>query len=170
LQIHISCIERILEKVDEKYKDQARTFFRKLFLNILQSGHGTLIAIIEHETSEFPNILKDGIKLDEKIDIIEAIQELSKDSSLVANSKIDGYFALLKGMLSSDGVTIFANDGSIRGYNVFIAHTGIDIGKEKFGGSRKRTFNSLTASFDSNLVAAFLQSQDGNIQFNENEK
>ena len=170
LQVHEKFIDCIIKNVNEDYKDQARIFFRKLFLKVHQTGHGTLIAVVDYNSEDFPDILKDGIRLDFKIDIIEAIAALGTESPLITNSKIEGYFTLLKGMLSSDGVTILGNDGSIRGYNIFITHKGSTTTKEKFGGSRKRTFNTLIANFDSILIAAYVQSQDGNIQFIENEK
>lgn len=162
---YANCIDVILAKVDEKYKDQARTFFKKLFLDILQGGHGTLLTVIDNQLTEFPEILRDGIKLDKKIDIVEAITDIKNVEPLIAYSRIEGYYSLVKGMLLSDGVTIFSNDGSILGYNVFISHVGDSVTPEKFGGSRKRTFNTLKNNLSKSMPAAYMQSQDGGIQF-----
>jgi hypothetical protein len=164
------CVECIIEHVPQELQDQARNFFRRLFMDIMQNGHGTLISIVDHSFNELPNLLKDGIKFDEKIDIISAIKDLVNNESLTANSAIDGYFSLLKGMLSSDGVTIFSNDGSIIGYNVFVSYTTVSPHRERFGGSRKRTYNNLMSNLDDKLIAVFVQSQDGAIQFARHEK
>ncbi|WP_338877528.1 hypothetical protein WBJ53_32810 (plasmid) [Spirosoma sp. SC4-14] len=162
-------IETIVAKVDIKLKDPTLNFFQKVFLEVLQKGHGTLSCVISSKKS-YPKRLQDGILLEHKLNIPDIIRELLDKDDLVANSKLQGSYSLLSGMLQSDGITVFSDRGEIISYNVFIKHPEKILKSTTSGGARSRTFLTLCEMVGSGLESAFIQSQDGNIEFKKNGK
>lgn len=164
-------IEQITMKVAESIKDQCKIFLTRLFLYVAQNGHGNLSLVIDQDEG-CPEHLKDGIILDEKLSFAQRISELKKLSSeesglnvLEANSKLNGVFNLISGMMMSDGITVFTNNGSICAFNIFLKHpedTGIP--NQINGGARSRTYHVMAQKLSRALPAIFLQSQDGQTQ------
>lgn len=157
-------IETVAEDVSSEYKASLVTFYRKVFLEVLQRGHGTLACVINHEKN-VPKKLSDGIILEERISILEIVRELKERGDLEANSKLEGAFALIVGMMQSDGITVFTSMGEVALYNVFIKHP-VSIAKTNTnGGARSRTYLTLCEMVGKTLKSAYIQSQDGKIEF-----
>lgn len=164
-------IEKIIETTEESYHDQLKIFFSKLFLYVLQNGHGSLCLIL-NRSKAFPKYLKDGIVLDEKISVVDRIIELEREkngssgiNSVDANAKLNGVFNIIVGMLMSDGITVFGNDSSVRAYNIFLKHP-VDNEEIKNveGGARSRTFAVMKLKLSNVIPAIYIQSQDGKTQ------
>jgi hypothetical protein len=164
-------IEHMIKKVDDSIKDQCRIFLTRLFLYVTQNGHGNLSLVID-KAEECPEYLRDGIVLEKKVSFSERILELNKLSNgesgfnlLEANSKLNGVFSIISGMMMSDGITVFSNDGSVCAYNIFLKHPEDDPGlKLVEGGARSRTYYVMTRKLSEGLTAVFIQSQDGQTQ------
>ena len=159
-----SFIETIITNVEEELKEPTRNFFKKLFLEVLQKGHGTLACVISSTKKEIPKKLQDGIVLKSKIDIPNTIKEVLDKNDLQANSILEGQYSLISGMMQSDGITVFKNNGEIAAYNVFIKHPEKLLKTSTSGGARSRTFLTLSELIGKGIESAYIQSQDGKIE------
>ncbi len=132
--------------------------------------HGTICLVVNSEC-QLPNEqLKDGIFLDEPIDLLKIIEEIldkninhSPDNIRRLNEEYYAITGIFIEMLNFDGITIVDNKGKIRAYNVFITPDG---GKSIVtGGARKRAAEALYKSNNSEYVGVYFQSQDGNFSY-----
>jgi hypothetical protein len=105
--------------------------------------------------------------LSENINIEQYVSELISLGSLASNYSIEGCFKLISGMFLSDGITVLDSTGNIRAYNVFVKITKKADAKLN-GGARERTYEFLCSKIHKGIIAAFYQSQDGNIKFKGN--
>lgn len=140
------------------------TFFRRTFIDAIRSSHGSLIAVVSSGGCDLA-AFRDGCLLAEPLDVGARVAAFRRDPSADARSAVQSLSQLLAGMLSADGITVIATDGSIVGYNVFL-HDGLDRGsREILGGARQRTYQALAEQVDAGaLVAAFMRSQDGHVE------
>lgn len=160
-------IQSIAKNVSPELKDQTINFFKKVFLEVLQKGHGTLACVISSKKKELPKKLSDGIELQTKISIPVIIKELIDNNDLQANSKLDGQFYLISGMMQSDGITVFTDNGEVSAYNVFVKHPEKLLKANTTGGARSRTFLTLCEMIGNGIESAYIQSQDGKIEFKD---
>lgn len=159
-------IESVVKQVKKEHKDQTISFLKKIFLEVLQKGHGTLACVINNTKKELPKKLQDGITLQQRINIPEIIEELISKNDLQANSKLEGHFSLIIGMMQSDGITVFTDSGEVASYNVFVKHPEEIVKTKTSGGARSRTFLTLCGMIGKGIESAYIQSQDGKIEFN----
>ena len=159
-------IETIVKNVKQELKDPTINFFKKVFLEVLQKGHGTLACVISKKKKELPKKLQDGIELEQRINIPKIIEELLDKNDLQANSKLEGQYSLISGMMQSDGITVFTDSGEVASYNTFVKHPEKLIKTKTTGGARSRTFLTLCDMIGNGIESAYIQSQDGKIEFN----
>jgi hypothetical protein len=152
-------ISSITEEMPEEHKEQAISFFNRLFFGALRESHGCIIAVTNESTPP-TFISNDGVILDEPIDFAILVSELKKGN--IDPSSLDSKGHLLKGMLNSDGIILFDNKGRLLGYNCFVNVNNKD---NIVGGARKRAFSTIKEKIGSGLSAAFMQSQDGWTDF-----
>lgn len=157
-------IETIISNIDEDLKEPSRNFYKKLFLEVLQKGHGTLACVINSKKKDLPQKLQDGIQLKSKINIPNTIREVLDKNDLQANSILEGQFSLISGMMQSDGITVFKNNGEVVAYNVFVKHPEKLLKTSTSGGARSRTFITLCDLIGKGIESAYIQSQDGKIE------
>lgn len=169
LENQIEFIKTIVKNVDPKIKEQTSNFFKKVFNEILKVGHGTLACAISGNKITIPKRLEDGIILEERINIPDIIKELLDKDDLQANSKLNGFFTIIIGMMQSDGITVFTDKGEIAAYNVFVKHPESIAKTNTSGGARSRTFLTLSKLIGKGIESAYIQSQDGKIEINSNE-
>lgn len=162
-------IKTIVKNVDSNIKEQTSNFFKKVFNEILKVGHGTLACTISGTRKAIPKKLEDGIILKERIDIPKIIKELLEKDDLQANSKLNGFFTIIIGMMESDGITVFSDKGEVVAYNVFIKHPDSIAKTNTSGGARSRTFLTLCMLIGKGIESAYIQSQDGKIETKDNE-
>lgn len=163
----LSFINCIVKGVKSELKDPTINFFRILFLKVLQEEHGTLACVINHKKKVIPKKLSDGISLLSRVNIPEMIEELLDKNDLQANSKLEGQLSLILGMMQSDGITVFTDKGEIAAYNVFVKHPEKIAKSKTLGGARSRTFLTLSNMIGNGIEAAYIQSQDGNIEYDD---
>ena len=130
----------------------------------MQKGHGTLACVINSTKKELPRKLHDGIILKTKISIPETIKEVLDKDDLQANSILEGQFSLISGMMQSDGITVFKNNGEVAAYNVFVKHPTKLLKTSTSGGARSRTYLTLCDMIGNGIESAYIQSQDGKIE------
>jgi hypothetical protein len=160
-------IEIIASQVKPELRDQTINFFKKVFLEVLQKGHGTLACVISSKKKELPQKLKDGIELQHRIIIPEIIFEFLDKNDLQANSKLEGQFNLISGMMQSDGITVFTDKGEVAAYNVFVKHPEKIMKTNTDGGARSRTYLTLCEMIGNGIESAYIQSQDGKIEYKD---
>ncbi|OCA77554.1 hypothetical protein BBI01_03650 [Chryseobacterium artocarpi] len=163
-QNQLDFVDSIVKNVKKELKEQTFTYYKKIFNEILKKGHGSLACVISHKKKIIPKKLLDGIILEARINIPEIIEELRNKNDLTANSKLNGLFTIIIGMMESDGITIFTNSGEIAAYNVFIKHPNSIAKTNTSGGARSRTFLALNSLVGNGLEATYIQSQDGKIE------
>jgi hypothetical protein len=68
-------------------------------------------------------------------------------------------------MMATDGITVLRADGCIVGYNIFVRHPETLTSQPSIlvGGARRRTFEVLCAALGTELTAALIRSQDGDV-------
>jgi hypothetical protein len=156
----------IASSVGSEIQEQTHAFLRRVFYNVLQNGHGTLAAVLSQRSRVLPPNLRDGVPLTPPLNIGARIADVLQSSDSAANMKLQATAALISGMLMSDGITVFGSDATVRGFNIFIKHPRQSgLPKAVSGGARRRTFDVLSGIVGNGLVSAFMQSQDGRVEF-----
>lgn len=146
-------------------------FLIKSIRQALNEGHGNLIAVSEYD----PGIIKSvtdnfhgGVFLErDAVNLEEIANDCMKFHTEETSRKLSSYTRLMQSMLNFDGITLFANDGSIIGYH-FIVNNDKVTDDNIEGGSRTRAYLAL-CKIDG-LKACFMRSQDGKIKYNKNEQ
>lgn len=169
IEKQIEFIKTIVKNVEPSVQEQTSNFYKKVFNEILKVGHGTLACTISSKKKNIPKRLEDGIILKEKINIPEIIKELLEKDDLQANSKLNGFFTIIIGMMESDGITVFTDKGEVAAYNVFVKHPDSIAKTNTSGGARSRTFLTLCKFIGKGIESAYIQSQDGKIETEDNE-
>jgi hypothetical protein len=150
----------------QRVQEQALGFYERLFIKVLQAGHGTLAAVMPSTRRVLPQTLRDGIQLGQPIAIAQYIEDVVAKGDSESNTRLNAIGALISGMLLSDGITLFASDGSVRAFNTFIKHPRRQAEHgARFGGARRRTFDLPCTMIDTSLTGVFMQSQDGRVEY-----
>ncbi len=151
--------------VDEEYRADTARFLRRTIARILQQSHGTLIVVIKSSIDPPPKLFSDRVPLTPAIDLTRCIADFKNSGAgLEEFAALNAAGALLRGMLSSDGVTIFSADAKIVAYRSFIPLPN-QASNTAIGGARSRTMNALRAALGEDLLAVFYQSHDGHSEF-----
>lgn len=150
----------ICKDIHETIRESTKTYIGKTLEKALAACHGTLIAITKRD--KVPLFLTDGVILDFPIDLRNAVLSKFTDSKeILAEHKLNGYAALIQGMVSSDGITVFNTKGKLLAYNCFIKSTNQINGEKILGGARTRAYEALKSKIGNGIEAVFIQSQDG---------
>ncbi len=161
----------IVLAVPDKLKDQVRDFYWRLFSGVIRSGHGCLAAVMKPKSRVLPQQLRDGVPIAPPLDVAAKVSSLLSVHSCEGDTKLRAAAALIRGMLSTDGVTLFRADGSVCAYNVFVkASKQESTVATTFGGARRRAFKALSAWVGRDLSSAFFLSQDGHAEYKGTEK
>lgn len=156
-------VDCIVRDVSDEMREQVSSFFTNVFSGVLRAGHGTLAAVMPKSKRTVPKAFQDGTPLSPRISIPARVKEMLIKSDCTSNARLQASSALITGMLLSDGITLFRSDGTVWAYNIFIKHPrGLD---SVVGGARTRTFRVMRNLVGADLVAAFIQSQDGRVDF-----
>lgn len=142
---------------------QFSPYINRKLLTLLQHCHGTLLAVhVVPENGKCPEQLSDGVWLTAPLDLVGAHCNALAAQDAESLATLQSYESLLEGMIGSDGVVVFSNEGQVLGYRVFLKPT--DEEKKNApdkGGGRRRTYELMKGRLNENLRAAFFRSQDG---------
>jgi hypothetical protein len=142
-----------------EYRESLGSFLKKSLFTSIGDSHGCIVAVTNRKST--PAFLaKDGVLLEAPIDFTELVVQVksgSIDPAVLANKS-----ALLRGMLNSDGITLFDNRGRLLAYNCFVKVKQV---RGVTGGARSRAFAALTDRIGRGLTAVFVRSQDGRAEF-----
>jgi len=156
----------ITKGVPPNLQEQVRNFYFRVFAGVLRSGHGCLAAVLRSKTKNVPAQFKGGVAMRPPLDIAAKVATLLNTNDCESDTRLRATAALIRGMLSTDGVTLLRADGSVPAYNIFVRNVK-EKGKEAtaFGGARRRAFKALCSWLGSDLQSAFFLSQDGHAEF-----
>lgn len=139
--------------IDRFRKVDIERFLRLAVLEGVRRGHGCLIAVAR---SKDP--FKTAVWLDPPVNIADAVSAATEPAGF---RRLLGVEYLIHGVLASDGVTVFSNDGHLLGLRAMVdlpANThGIN------GGGRSHAYQYLKSLVGKSLVAAMKVSQDGGV-------
>jgi hypothetical protein len=140
-----------------------RAFINRTLNDIVRQTHGTLVAVISRNRRMPPRTMRDGVILPTPFSITEKIRRYTNIKNDETMALLLSTESLIKGMLMTDGITLFRSDGSIMAYNIFIRGLG-QLEFSGMGGSRQRTFERLSTMVPNELKAAFIRSHDGQME------
>jgi len=139
-----------------------RAYLRRLLTDALQCCHGTLLAVVAAQPDNIDATLRDGIWPGSRVALAELRAAAVKSRTADALADLIAAEMLLRGMINSDGVVVFGNDGSIVGFRVFLKADDDEVTKlPDSGGGRRRTYELMKLRLGTKFKAVFFRSQDG---------
>lgn len=156
----IDLVLSICDGVKEENRESASTFLRKALRIALIGSRGTLIVVCRGR--RVPKVLADGVLLGSPIDFGDLVRETRENK--ISDSVLLSHAALLKGMISCDGIVVFSKYAELLAYNAFVVQRRTKP-KATVGGARKRAFEALCDHLGRGIGAAYIQSQDGWTDF-----
>ena len=154
--------QAIVSSVPDHLHDSVLTLYSRVFAGVLRGGHGCLSAVLNVSKRSLPPQLRDGVSIRPPVDVASKVGDLLGRSVCESDTKLRATAALIRGMLMSDGVTVFRSDASVLAYHVFVKEP--KAGGESVGGARRRAFEALCGWVGQDLDAAFFLSQDGHVE------
>jgi hypothetical protein len=148
---------------DERLRDSYVNFTATVLQDLLRKGHGSLIAVVPHNSKAWKRSASDAVILEEPIDLARQLERHTNDPSSSVLFELLTSVDLVAGMLSSDGITVFDTAGRVLAFNWFIqTDTRSLTAREKLGGARHRAFAALMGLVDKERArGAFIRSSDG---------
>jgi hypothetical protein len=156
-------LSAIVRDVPPELRADTWTFYRRVFIDVMRTGHGSLVAVLPAGQS-VPPAFADGILLEPNIDLASEIARYRAMRNEASRAGVHARGRLLAGMMGVDGITLLRTDGAIVGYQVFVQHAGAARQSPLIGGARRRTYEWLAEAVGTGLVAAFYRSQDGHME------
>jgi hypothetical protein len=151
------------KKVAENDRESVKTCLERILRLALIESHGSLIAV--SASDRLPSFLSDGVSLKPPLDLQESVRE--RLSGMASDDyRIEGVTSLIRGMLRSDGITVFSPRAKVLAYNCFI-RVRQRTTETIVGGARSRAYAALAAKLGTGIIAVFSQSQDGWTKFEE---
>lgn len=155
-------VSQICAHVKDDIRESTTTYLEKTVRLALNACHGAIIVALKG--SRLPAFLADGVVLQRPLDVSDAVRKL-RNGDTEAEHVLNANAALIKGMISSDGITVFDSSARLIAYNCFIASPNKVAGKVVIGGARTRAFEALASKVGKQLAGVFMQSQDGWTRF-----
>ncbi len=153
-------VAAVTRDIPADIRDLARTFFYRVAVDILLSEHGSLVAVLKDSNSR-PLVLDDGIWFEQAVDIADLIRSYAEPTDKKRRS-LGSHARLIRSMIEADGITIFAPDGTLRGYRAFVRRASKgESSVAGVGGARRRAFDILREEVGDSLLLAMYRSQDG---------
>jgi len=148
-------------------KEDTERFCYRTFMKILPELHGTLVAVIPKRRKTLPKRLENAIVIEPPIRISDRVADYKRNKDEESVSQLASLEALLRGMLASDGITVFRSDSTLFGYRAFVPLNERGTGNIQIGGARRRAYDGLIGMIGNGIAAAFFRSQDGETKFKD---
>lgn len=144
-----------------------RAFYYQLGVDILHADHGSLVAVISANSDALSLVLSDGVFLDPIINISDGVDEyIETNHGGKSVQRLKAWRQLLRKMASMDGIVVLNTQGSIIGYNCFIAGSVLETNHGyPVGGARRRAFEVLASFLGNGIEGIMYRSQDGQAEF-----
>jgi len=147
---------------DAEHREGTRRFLRRALGAALQTGHGTIIAVIKSLGPSLKELFADSVPLSPPLDVAGRVKDYMANPGAEELSALGSASTLIAGILQTDGITVFTTNGNVLAYRVFVSAGHV---KKVAGGARVRTFKTLCDAVGAELAAVFYQSHDGNSEF-----
>jgi len=139
-----------------------RSYLRRLLTDALQRCHGALLAVVPAQSATADTSLQDGIWPSPKISLAELRSAALKSGTTDALADLMAAEVLVRGMINSDGIVLFGEDGSIVAFRVFLKPKDTEaMALPSTGGGRRRTYELMKLRLGTTFKAVFFRSQDG---------
>jgi hypothetical protein len=141
-------------------------YLSRLLTDLLQHCHGTLLMVHSiPQGDQAPEQLSSGVWLKKSVDLFNAYVSALDAQDASSLARLSACEVLLGGMIGSDGVVVFGDNGSVLGYRIFLKPT--DDEKKALpeeGGGRRRTYALMQSRLGEQVKATFFRSQDGHTE------
>jgi hypothetical protein len=155
-------IEALVIDIEQPAIVLAKAFFSRIFEEMTQQSHGTIIAVAkanEKTINQIKSKLNDGVFLNPAIDIVEHLNLSESLRTREASTAVRSFGSLIKAMISHDGITLFSTNGKVLGYNIFVRSTNEHKDQQIIGGARTRAYKELIKL--NKFYCCYFKSQDG---------
>ncbi|MGV3527094.1 MAG: hypothetical protein ACO1RX_22955 [Candidatus Sericytochromatia bacterium] len=142
-----------------------RDFYYRILIELSRGQHGALVAVLPLVGGE-TSIFTDGVLLTEPVSVPETMAAYLANPGVEEAARLQAQASLIRGMLSCDGITLFRADGTVLGYHVFLQS--LTMSHSGLGGARRRAFDALSRYVGHGLSLAMYRSQDGAMEYTEN--
>jgi hypothetical protein len=156
-------LSAIVREVAEPLRADTWTFYRRVFVDAMRTGHGSLVAVLP-AGFVVPATFADGLLLAQPIEVARSIERYRASPAEPERARLQAQARLVASMIGVDGITLLRSDGAIVGHNVFVKHAAEPGPSAHVGGARRRTYALLEAEVGKTLIAAFYRSQDGHME------
>jgi hypothetical protein len=156
----------VCSDVPEDRRIQATGYLARILTDCLRGGHGALLASVPSSIELDREKLSDGVLFGEPIPLVQSMISAVQDKTAADATLLRSQESLLRGMIESDGLTVFGTDGSIRAFRIFVQATvnpAVAV-QPVSGGARSRAFAVLKGYVGPFLKAALFRSQDGRME------
>lgn len=143
--------------------DDVRRYLYRTLSTLLVHAHDALFAVLRARRKP-PARLRDSLILPAPLSIAARVIEYRQHKDDEALAKLTSATSLIQGMLGSDGVIVFKDNGSIIAYRTFLKLPST-LSSPVAGGARRRTFEALKNHVGGDIEAVFMASQDGLTEF-----
>lgn len=156
----------IIDKCDEKFAINLKTYIEKLIDGTLKIGHGNLIGVIDDTEENIAKVKESlkgngGIYLKDPIDFQALLVQTDENKDSQSSVNLRSYAVLLQSMINHDGITILTNKARVIGYHMLI-DAYVNETDKITGGARSKAFLSMK---NCELFSfCFYKSQDGNLK------
>lgn len=142
------------------------SYFQKFLFRALNESHGSILVCGTSRPIKSIKGMSDAVLIDPPLDIHAAFSSYRSISSSESILELQRTEALLIGMLQSDGIVVFSEEGTVIAYRVFYKDTRSKKGATKsaeapIGGARRRAFEGVKALVGTDIKSALFRSQDG---------
>jgi len=139
-----------------------RAYLQRLLTDILQRCHGTLLGVVTGQHADEDPMFADGIWPSPRIALAELRSTAVKNGTADGLADLVAAEALLRGMINSDGLVLFGDDGSILAFRIFLKPKDDEATKlPDSGGGRRRTYELMKLRLNAIFKVVFFRSQDG---------
>lgn len=161
----------ITKDMQESIRDIAACYMTGVLSRSLRVGHGALVAVVRADTEGLPQELfaVDNVVIlppSQCLDFRHMIAAYKETPSVEVAETLAGGASLFAGMLMSDGITVITSSGRVIAYRAFLSSTYPNA----TGGARKRAYMTLASKVGDVILAAFMRSQDGHMEFADSGK
>jgi hypothetical protein len=144
-------------------RDDVRRFFYRTLTRHLVHANGAIF-VVQSARRKLSKKLRDCTLLPSPLSITSRVIDYRQHKDNEALAKLESASSLIQGMLSSDGIVVFTNAGTIIAYRAFLKLPPNFVNPVA-GGARRRTFEALKALIGREIKAAFIASHDGQTEF-----
>jgi hypothetical protein len=154
-----------------------KIFFHSLLERSLNESHGTILVCQSSGPITKVKGMNDAVLLNPPLNLADAFMTYKTHGDANSILELQRSEALLIGMLQSDGIVVFNDQGAVTAYRVFFKETRTTSEKRTeaggarnktpapLGGARRRAFEGLKSLVGSELLGALFRSQDGVTEF-----